>query len=323
MVEAGWARRAVCDRRFRVGAVALGTLALLTALAPWIAPYDPARQLDVVALKLLPPTLAHPFGTDSYSRDVLSRVLYGGAVSLGIALGATIVAFIVGLAWGLVAGWRGGWLDAVLMRVVDAGLAFPRALVLLLVVAWWGEFSPARLALVLGLSGWFSTSRFVRAEVRAARVLPHVLAARALGGSGWHVVRAHVVPAAISPALVAAAIGASRALTLEARARGRWTGHRTAVGELGHDPVRRLPRPNAALVADRISWSGPRHCERGVHRHRGRASRIRGSTQAAGRLTVHLARNGARLYLDAVQDTNPFLRINDGDCGSNRFRRAR
>ena len=100
--------------------------------------------------------------------------------------------------------------------IVDAGLAFPRALVLLLVVAWWGEFSPARLALVLGLSGWFSTSRFVRAEVRAARVLPHVLAARALGGSGWHVVRAHVVPAAISPALVAAAIGASRALTLEA-----------------------------------------------------------------------------------------------------------
>jgi ABC-type dipeptide/oligopeptide/nickel transport system permease subunit len=216
MAEARWLARAVRDRRLRTGVAIVGTLALSAALAPWLAPYDPASQPDPVGLKLQGPSLAHVMGTDPFSRDVFSRLLTGSGVSLGIALGAAAIALLLGTAWGAFAGWRGGRTDGVMMRCVDAGLGLPRVLLLILVLALWGSLTPAILALVLGLTGWFATSRLVRAEVRAARSLPHVLAARALGANDWHIFRVHVMPAAAGPALVAAALGASHVLVLEA-----------------------------------------------------------------------------------------------------------
>jgi ABC-type dipeptide/oligopeptide/nickel transport system permease subunit len=216
MAEGRWLARAARDRRMRGGLVILGVLALTALMAPWLSPYDPAAQPDPVGLKLHAPSLAHPLGTDPFSRDVLSRLLAGSGVSLSIALGAAAIALFVGTSWGALAGWQGGRLDGAMMRIVDAGLGLPRVLLLVLVLALWGSLTPASLALVLGLTGWFVTSRLVRAEVRAAKSLPHVLAARALGATDWRVFRVHILPAAVGPALVASALGASHVLVLEA-----------------------------------------------------------------------------------------------------------
>lgn len=212
----GWLGRAAADWRLRLGAGVLGALALAAIVGPLVAPYAPDAVLDPIGLRLRPPSLAHPFGTDPLSRDVLSRLLAGGITSLGVALGAALVAATLGTAWGSLAGWRGGALDSVMMRIVDAGLGLPRVLLLILVLALWGALTPARLALVLGLTGWFATSRLVRAQVRSERNAPHVRAARALGGTEWHIFTRHVLPATAGPALVAAGVGASHVLMLEA-----------------------------------------------------------------------------------------------------------
>lgn len=202
-------------RRLRL---ALGLLALLVAialLAPLLAPHDPIRQLDIVALRHAPPSAAHPFGTDAFGRDVLSRVLHGARVSLGVGAVAALVAAGIGTLVGGIAGWRGGWTDAVLMRLVDVGLALPRLLLLIATIAFWGVPSPWLLAVLVGGTGWFGTSRIVRAETRAMRARDHILAARAIGGSAIHVFVRHVAPG-VAPALLASVVLlAGQAIVLE------------------------------------------------------------------------------------------------------------
>lgn len=129
---------------------------------------------------------------------------------------AVAVSAAVGVAWGAVAGYAGGALDRLLMHLVDAGLAIPRILLLLGVVAFWGTLSVPALVLLLGLTGWFAMSRLVRAGVRATRAREFAVAARALGASPWRVVVRHVLPHAIAPALVAAALGVGQVVVLEA-----------------------------------------------------------------------------------------------------------
>src|SRR3954469_14204284 len=107
-------------RSSQVALVILAVIVLIGLLAPLIAPYDPAAQPDIVALKRLPPSLAHPFGTDPYSRDVLSRVIYGARLSLTIGLLATLVSLTLGVGYGAIAGYAGGIVDSVMMRVLDA-----------------------------------------------------------------------------------------------------------------------------------------------------------------------------------------------------------
>src|SRR2546430_6387166 len=118
-------RRILRKPSSRVAIFALGVILLVGLLAPLIAPYDPAAQPDIVALKDLPPSLAHPFGTDPYSRDVLSRVIYGARLSLMIGVLATIVSLTLGVAYGAISGYAGGLLDAFMMLVLDAFLSIP------------------------------------------------------------------------------------------------------------------------------------------------------------------------------------------------------
>jgi len=113
-----------------------------------VAPYDPAAQLDLVAGRLLPPSLAHPLGTDPFSRDLFSRLLYGARLSLSIAALAVLVAVTVGTAVGLAAGLAGGILDAFLMRAVDAALAIPRVFLLIVVLVLAGDLLARRLGRV-------------------------------------------------------------------------------------------------------------------------------------------------------------------------------
>lgn len=200
----------------RVAAAILLVFVAAAVLAPLLAPYDPSRQLDIVALKARAPSAAHPLGTDAYSRDVLSRLLFGGRVSLAVSFLAVLVASTMGLLYGAVSGFFGGTIDAVLMRLLDALLAVPRVLLLLAVLALWTRVELPVLILLIGLTGWFGVARLVRAETLAARQQPWLAAARALGASDLRLLGRHVLPNVIAPVVVSATLGIGNAVALEA-----------------------------------------------------------------------------------------------------------
>lgn len=202
--------------RARVAGAVLGVLVLVAILAPIIAPYDPAQQLDVKQLKNLPPSGVHLMGTDSFSRDVLSRMVFGTQMSLGVAGLSVLVALSVGTAVGAIAGYVGGRTDWLLMRAVDVFLSIPRLLLLLVIAAAFGQLSVSALAVVLGLTGWPGMSRLVRAQVRETAALDYVLAARALGVSSPQILVRHVLPGAIPQILVAATLAVASVIPLEA-----------------------------------------------------------------------------------------------------------
>ncbi len=209
-------RRLLRARSSRAALVVLGIIVLAGALAPLIAPYDPAAQPDIVALKDLPPSLAHPFGTDPYSRDVLSRVLYGARLSLLIGVLATLVSLTLGVAYGAIAGYAGGVADAIMMRVLDAFLSIPRLLLLIGVLVAWPRLSIPALVLFLGFTGWFGLSRVVRGQVLALKHAEFVMAARALGASRRRILLRHLLPNLVSPIVVAATLGVAHVIVLEA-----------------------------------------------------------------------------------------------------------
>lgn len=204
------------DSRTRIALVVLLLVALGAVLAPLIAPYEPTAQLDIERLQSQPPSAAHPFGTDPYSRDVLSRLIYGSRVSLAVGLGSVALAMSFGIAIGIVAGYLGGIVDAVLMRLVDAAISVPRLLVLIMVASLWGRLGLVPLTLLMAGTGWFAVSRLVRAETLALRDREFVLAARALGAPTPRLLVRHVLPNVLAPALVAAALSIANVILLEA-----------------------------------------------------------------------------------------------------------
>src|SRR5205814_1778839 len=183
--------------------------------APVVAPYPPYYQIDIEHPNH-PPSAQFLLGTDPLSRDVWSRVVYGARVSLGIGAVAMLVAASVGTAVGAVAGYFRRWVDTTLMRLVDVGLAMPRIFVLLMAVALWEHIALWVLVLLIGLTGWFGTSRLVRAEVLSLREREFVAAARALGAGAGRVIFRHVLPNAAAPIIVSAALGIGHMMLLEA-----------------------------------------------------------------------------------------------------------
>jgi peptide/nickel transport system permease protein len=204
------------DRRGRYGLYVLGAMLLLALLAPLVAPHDPNAQLDIVRLQSLPPSLAHPFGTDPFSRDVLSRLLYGARISLSIGLSAVVLSITVGTLVGALAGFAGGWVDAVLMRFVDAAASIPRLLLLIVVIALWGDIGVVRLTLLIAGLGWFAVSRLVRAEALIVRDSDYVTAARALGAPRRRLLLRHVLPNVVGPAIVTSTLAIGNVILLEA-----------------------------------------------------------------------------------------------------------
>ena len=211
------ALRAVArDRSAVVGGAVLTMLALLAATATYVAPYDCNAPQGIITLKNAAPSLAYPFGTDEFSRDVLSRVICGSRVSLSIAFLAVIVAATLGTAYGAVAGYVGGWVDSFMMRVVDAFMAIPRVLLLIAVATLWDGLGIAGLIWLLGLTGWFGVSRLVRALVLSAREDEFVTAARALGATNARILVHHILPTLIAPVLVAATLAVGSVIVIEA-----------------------------------------------------------------------------------------------------------
>lgn len=203
-----WGVRAAC--------LVLAVIAISALFAPVVAPYDPAAQPDIVALRAQSPSPAHPFGTDPFSRDVLSRVIFGARVSLGVALIATIISVTIGTAYGAVSGYFGGAIDTLMMRLLDGLLAIPRLLLVIAIVAGWSALPVSALVLVIGLTGWFALSRIVRGEVLALRRRDFVVSAEALGAGKFRILWRHILPNLTSPVLVAAALGIGHVIALEA-----------------------------------------------------------------------------------------------------------
>jgi peptide/nickel transport system permease protein len=203
-------------RRARTGLVVLGIFAAAALAAPLIAPYSPTAQLDILALQNRPPSWAHLLGTDLYARDVLSRVVYGARVSLGIGALAALVAVGVGTLVGAAAGYFQRGVDSALMRVVDVGLAVPRIFIVLVAIAAGYRLAVLPLALLLGLTGWFGTSRLVRAEIMALRDLGFVEAARGLGVTPWRVILRHLLPNVAGTVAASTALAVANMMLLEA-----------------------------------------------------------------------------------------------------------
>jgi peptide/nickel transport system permease protein len=202
------------DPRGRLGALSLLLITVAALLGPWLLP-DPLAQPDILAGST-GPGLGHLFGTDQLNRDILARVVAGARVSLGVALLAVGLSMTLGAATGIVSGYVGGAVDATIMRFVDGALAIPRLFMLLLVLAVWERVPVLALIVLIGATGWFATSRIVRAEVLRLREEAYVRAAEALGARRRRVIFRHLFPNTLGPLLVAATLAVGDVVLLEA-----------------------------------------------------------------------------------------------------------
>ena len=209
------ARRFARNRPAVRGAALVALLALAALVGPLFAA-DPLAQPDPVRLQDRPPSADHLMGTDPFSRDVLSRMLHGARVSLVVGVGAALLAVTLGAGVGLVAGLAGRRTDQLLMRGVDVALALPRILLLLAVFAVWDNAPAAAVVGLIAATGWFQTSRIVRAAVLSLREADFVVAARALGEPGWGIVRRHLLPHVAAPVIVSASLDVGNIILLEA-----------------------------------------------------------------------------------------------------------
>lgn len=201
------------NRAAVAGLVVLTVLVLLSVLAPVIAPYDPVAIR--LADKLRPPNWDHLLGTDYFGRDVLSRVLHGGRISLTVGVLVVAVAMAIGVPLALVAGVLGGRVDNLLMRVMDAFLTFPP---LLLAVAIVGSLGPdvRNVMLALGIVNVPVFGRLVRGATLAVREEIYVTAARALGAPTWRIVLRDVLPNVVAPIVVQMSVTFASAIIAEA-----------------------------------------------------------------------------------------------------------
>ena len=194
-------------RRFRrhrlavIGGSAAAFLSLVAVLAPWLAPYRP-EQISL-ADRWGVPSRTHPFGTDELGRDVFSRAMHAGRISLSVGYLSALGVAVVGTVAGVAAGYYGGLTDSVLMRVVDILLAVPTIPLYLIMAALLPGGGVARIIFIFVLFGWTGVSRLVRSQVLSLRQQDFVEAARALGASELRIMLRHLVPNAMAPIIVA------------------------------------------------------------------------------------------------------------------------
>lgn len=196
----------------RKSVLLLAVLALVALVAPLMAPYAP-DAIDLAGRRAAP-SLAHWFGTDDLGRDVFSRAVFGGRVSIAIGLLSALVAVSVGVTVGAAAGYLGGWIDALLMRATDAVLSMPRLLLLMVAAATLQPSVPA-LVLLVGMVGWMETARVTRSAVRALASRDYVTAALAAGAGHVRVVWRHVLANAAGAIRTAAVLAVGRAILVE------------------------------------------------------------------------------------------------------------
>jgi peptide/nickel transport system permease protein len=196
------------------GAIVVVLLCFSAAFAQLIAPHDPL--LINTSQRFLPPfaSWAFPLGTDDLGRDTLSRLLYGGQVSLVVGIVAMLATMVTGTLVGLAAGYYGGVVDNLLMRLVDTLLCFPQVF-LLLVIAAFVPPTILSISLIIGLTSWMEVSRIVRAQVSTIKETDFVQASRGYGASNWRIMLVELLPNILAPVLVAATLKVATAVLME------------------------------------------------------------------------------------------------------------
>jgi peptide/nickel transport system permease protein len=194
------------------GGLVVAILVSLAVLAPVLAPWDP--NTPDTRKVLAGPSRSHWLGTDQLGRDVLSRVLYGARISLAVGFVSVGIATFIGVLLGAAAGYQGGVIDAVVMRLVDLMLVFPRFFLLLAVLAFLRP-SIWTIMAVIGLTGWMSVTRLVRAEFLTLREREFVVWSESIGAGTLRVVFRHILPNAMAPVLVAMTLGIPAAILTE------------------------------------------------------------------------------------------------------------
>jgi peptide/nickel transport system permease protein len=214
-------------KRFRrhrgaiVGGVIFTVLALMCILAP-LSPYDPEKSN--LPEKFQPPSASHWLGTDALGRDLFTRIIYGGRISLSVGGIAVLISLLIGVPVGALAGYYGGTLDSLLMRVTDAFLSLPSFLVLILLAAILREVelpffqrnNVFTISFVIGILSWMTFARLVRAAFLTLRELDYVSAARALGSSDSRIILGHILPNGIGVVIVEATLQLGYAILQEA-----------------------------------------------------------------------------------------------------------
>ena len=206
-------RRVLRDPLGALGALLVVLFVLSAALAPWIAPYDP-NALDVPA-RLQGPSFDHLLGTDNLGRDVLSRVLYGGRIALGVALTAVGLSLVAGILLGLIAGYGPHWLDNLLLLLFDSVRAFPVIMFALAVITVVGP-SLQTVILVVVVTTIPQYARIIRTQTLSLRHAEYVLAERSLGSGAPRVLLVHILPNIIGPLLILASMEIPVVITIEA-----------------------------------------------------------------------------------------------------------
>ena len=211
----GFGSRQRSRRLFAAGMILVGGLGLVAAAAPWLTAYDPDAIVVAHYAGPLPPSGAHPLGTDTLGRDVWARLAYGARTSLFVGGLAMALSLGIGVTVGLVGGYFGGAVDTALMWLVDLVLTMP-TLLLLIVLAAVLPPSLLTIPLVIGVVGWTTFARTVRGEVLSLRERDYLLAARALGASHGRIMLRHLLPGVLPGIVVLAALGMSGAIGIDA-----------------------------------------------------------------------------------------------------------
>jgi peptide/nickel transport system permease protein len=194
-----WSKAFGTNGALAAGSAILALFVLAALFAPLIAPYDPIAQ-DAAA-RLAAPSLLHPFGTDNFGRDILSRVIWGTRIDLQMAFFGVVFPFLIGTVVGTVAGFFGGVVDALLMRLIDIILAFPFLVLMLSIIAILGP-GLSSFYIAMALVGWVSYARLVRAQILVLKTQDYAVAATSLGFGRLRIMFRHLLPNAIAGSVV-------------------------------------------------------------------------------------------------------------------------
>ncbi len=207
-----WLRFIARDKKALVGMIALAILTLAAIFAPILTPYDPNAQ-DFAMIGA--PSWAHPLGTDDLGRDLLSRLIHGGRISLFVGTSTVLMALLVGIVLGVSAGYYGGWLDTIIMRYIDLQWAFPNFIIAVYLVAVFGT-GLSNVIIAISLAFIDDFARIARSMVLTIREEQYVAAAHTLGASDNRIMWRHILPNAAAPLIVQATVSVSYAILAEA-----------------------------------------------------------------------------------------------------------
>jgi peptide/nickel transport system permease protein len=194
-----WWHRVLRSRNLMIGLVIILLILAIGLLAPVLSSYDPQKPDYSVIIQA--PSLSHPFGTDAFGRDVLTRVMYGARIDLRVGITAVISPFIIGIILGSLAAYFGGAVETIIMRILDIVQAFPFIVLIIAIVAILGP-GLNNMYIAVALTAWVVYARLIRSEILVQKEQEYVIAAQAMGASNWRVMLRHLMPNTITSSIV-------------------------------------------------------------------------------------------------------------------------